>query len=364
MALQKRTNHNHENMVLYQNAPSGKDAKSRLDLFYYWLDTREARWHEVNLQDYAAYLVSDRRLIGGKPSPLSPASANAHLSTIRRQIKRIMGSPQTRRDLFSLASEKCIADGQEPTPANLAVYVDEIERGILYGIDPQNTTLKATKKQDKTDSEQTRLSFNQVNELLRAPSTAHANGLRDSAAIAMMVCTGLREQELCDLTVSDLRQTVDGVLSVLVREGKGKKQRAIPYGANEWVLHLIDTWLERVQADCGLTDDSFVFRAVKKGGKVSTEALTTRSIQRIVKRYPIMIDGKRRAVKPHDLRRTCARRWYDDGMDLLSIQANLGHANIETTKGYIGETDMSSRQPTRGYEFDLEKLTLQDKLID
>jgi integrase len=111
-----------------------------------------------------------------------------------------------------------------------------------------------------------------------------------------------------------------------------------------------------VQADCGLTDDSFVFRAVKKGGKVSTEALTTRSIQRIVKRYPIMIDGKRRAVKPHDLRRTCARRWYDDGMDLLSIQANLGHANIETTKGYIGETDMSSRQPTRGYEFDLDRL--------
>jgi integrase/recombinase XerD len=236
------------------------------------------------------------------------------------------------------------------------VYVDEIERSILYSIDPQNTTLIATKKQDRTDFEHTRLSYSQVNALLNAPTTSTANGLRDSAAIAMMICTGIREQELCDLQVRDLRQTVDGVLSVLVREGKGKKQRAIPYGANEWVLYLVDTWLERMHVDCVLSDDSFVFRAVRKGGKVSADKLTTRSVQRIVKRYKIMINGKRLAVKPHDLRRTCARRWYDDGMDLLSIQANLGHANIETTKGYIGETDMSSRQPTRGYEFDLEKL--------
>ncbi len=345
-------------MALYQNAPSGKDAKSRLDLFYYWLDTKGLRWFEVDLQDYAQYLVSDRRAGQfGKLSPLSPASANAHLSTIRRQIKRIMGSPQTRRDLFALASQKCVADNVEPSPANLAVYVGEIERGIHYRIDPQNTTLKAIKKQDRTDSEHTRLSYYQVNALLNAPSTLNPKGLRDIAVIATLVCTGLREQELCDLRVKDLRQTVDGVLGVLVREGKGKKQRFVPYGANEWILHIIDTWLEYVEGGHGLTDDSFVFRSVRKGGKPSKDQLTTRSVQRIMKDYPIMIDGKRRTVKPHDLRRTCARRWYDDGMDLLSIQANLGHANIETTKDYIGETDMNSRQPTRGYDFDLNRLT-------
>ena len=98
---------------------------------------------------------------------------------------------------------------------------------------------------------------------MNAPSTSTPKGLRDIAVIATLVCTGLREQELCDLRVKDLRQTVDGVLGVLVREGKGKKQRFVPYGANEWVLHVIDTWLEYVESEHGLTDDSFVFRSVR-----------------------------------------------------------------------------------------------------
>jgi integrase len=64
-------------------------------------------------------------------------------------------------------------------------------------------------------------------------------------------------------------------------------------------------------------------------------------------RYPVSIDGRYVYLNPHDLRRTYARRLYDAGMLLLTIQQNMGHADSKTTEGYIGRLDARQRQPTR-----------------
>jgi len=40
-------------------------------------------------------------------------------------------------------------------------------------------------------------------------------------------------------------------------------------------------------------------------------------------------------VTPHVLRHFCASRLYLGGMDLLAIQAALGHAWVATTMGYV-----------------------------
>ena len=59
---------------------------------------------------------------------------------------------------------------------------------------------------------------------------------------------------------------------------------------------------------------------------------------------------------PHDLRRTYARRLYDAGTALVAIQQNLGHADVKTTLGYMGELDAEQRTPPAIYSFDLENL--------
>ena len=41
----------------------------------------------------------------------------------------------------------------------------------------------------------------------------------------------------------------------------------------------------------------------------------------------------------HRFRKTCATRWQEHGIPLRTIQAWLGHKNLETTQKYLGVTD-------------------------
>jgi site-specific recombinase XerD len=52
-------------------------------------------------------------------------------------------------------------------------------------------------------------------------------GLRDTALIAIALCTGARRTELANLEVRDLRQRLGGELALHIREGKGRKERLV-----------------------------------------------------------------------------------------------------------------------------------------
>ena len=167
-----------------------------------------------------------------------------------------------------------------------------------------------------------------------------------------MTRSGIREQEVCNLEVQDLRQSADGVLCLHVRRGKGCKTRAIPYGSLDGCLAVVDKWLALVGIEQGP-----VFRGFYKGGRrLRPGAMNPRLIQRMLKAYPITHGGVMVKVCPHDLRRTYARIMYDLGMDTLAISQNLGHADIKTTQGYIGKLGMAKRQPKRAFTFDLSTL--------
>jgi integrase len=61
-------------------------------------------------------------------------------------------------------------------------------------------------------------------------------------------------------------------------------------------------------------------------------------------------------VKPHDLRRTYAKLFYEAGGDLVALQQNLGHASINTTIKYIGDRDIDKRRAPAILAFDLSQL--------
>jgi len=314
-----------------------KDHKHRLTRFAAWLDATGRNWTQPDLAAYRDYLLTERGT--------SLSSVAAHLSTVRGRYRSLLRDNAVRDYLYT----------QPPatiSPADRKAFVDEVIRRIENAVHPDQSAVKVITRQDQPDSDHIRLTSKQANTLLKAPGVDTLVGLRDTAVIAMMLCTGIREAELCALDASDLRHRLGGALALHIREGKGCKERLVPYGELEWALAIVTAYLRQ-----GGISDGAVFRSFYRGSAYpSPNRLSVRAVQNILHRYPITIEGERLSIKPHDLRRTYARRLYETGVDLVAIQQNLGHADTKTTLRYIGMLDADARKPPAVYSFDLATL--------
>lgn len=74
------------------------------------------------------------------------------------------------------------------------------------------------------------------------------------------------------------------------------------------------------------------------------------TVQRVLAEYPIEVEGRETFVRPHDLRRTYARRLYDANVKIEAIRNNLGHDSVATTWLYIGAGDVKDRTPPNVYQ--------------
>ena len=313
-----------------------KDVRSRLGIYCAWLDEKRFSWYQPELALYRDSLFEAK---------LAPTSIASHLSTVRGAYKRLLVNNKVRDALYTLTPP-------DASPADRKAFVDEIVLRIRNGIDPIFSKVNTTTFQDRDEREQIRLSGEEANHLLRQPGVDTLKGLRDTAIIALLLCTGIREHELSNLFVEDLRAKLGREPALRIRRGKGNKARLIPYGELDWCLTIIDTWLKRADIKIGP-----VFRGVYKGEKtVRDTAISTRAIEYILADYPIRIAEQVKSVRPHDCRRTYARRLFEDGMDVVAIQQNLGHSSMKTTLRYIGDLDADQRRATAVYDFDIRQL--------
>lgn len=322
------------------DAGMDKDQISRIRFFIEWLNARRTPWYRPDLTAYRDYLLHDRLRRDARsgemhPAPLSPVAANAHLATIRGRYRQLLHDNRVRDSLYEAIDREAL------TPADRKALVDELLLRLRNAIHPDQSQVERTRLLDRTDADHVRLTAAQVEALLSAPGLQTLTGLRDTAMIAMLVCTGIREAELVGLTVDDLRQTYGGELAVRVREGKDNQQRLIPYGPLDWCLLYVDKWLKAT----GISEGA-VFRGLYKGGqRIRPYAISMRAVNQIMHNYPVMIGGALRSVQPHDLRRTYARAAYLAGMDYERLRQNLGHASLQTTQQYVGPLDAADRRP-------------------
>ena len=343
------------NHAVLMPAEPNKDVRSRLGFYIEWLSGQRRSWYQPDLLAYRDYLLGERKRSHKngtrKVVTLSPSTVKSHLATIRGRYKSLTRDNAIRDQLYELANP-------DASEAEQQALVNEFVARIINDMHESTAPLQLISKQDSADSDHLRLKPWQVSSLIGAPGIKDLRGLRDTALVTLMVCTGIRAAEAADLRVDDLRQRLGGELSLRVREGKGAKQRLIPYGPLEWCLLYADGWLLAAGIKAGA-----VFRGILKDRKtVRQTGIAVTTVNMFLNAYPISIDGELRVVKPHDLRRTYARNAFEFGMDLERIRQNLGHNSIQTTQTYIGALDGRDRHPPNMFQPPHDMRVLQEML--
>ncbi|MEK7589806.1 MAG: site-specific tyrosine recombinase/integron integrase [Patescibacteria group bacterium] len=176
------------------------------------------------------------------------------------------------------------------------------------------------------------ISSDDLERLLSTPDDTDVKSLRDKAILELLFSTGLRVSELCSLN-NDLDISKD---EFSVR-GKGEKVRVVflSQSAKEALRNYLDKRKDM--------DEAMFVQFGKNASRAKSLRLTSRSIERIVKFYAVKA-GISKKVTPHIVRHSFATDLLQNGADLRSVQALLGHANIATTQIYTHVTDKHLRE--------------------
>ena len=142
--------------------------------------------------------------------------------------------------------------------------------------------------------------------------------LKHKAILMTVYSAGLRVSEVCNLKITDIDSKN---MQILIREGKGKKDRySLLSKAN---LKILREYWKRYHPT------EFLF-----SGRGRTDAITTRSVQRILEKSLKMTAITKNATV-HTLRHSFATHLLDAGTDICYIQRLLGHTRITTTTIYL-----------------------------
>jgi integrase/recombinase XerD len=158
--------------------------------------------------------------------------------------------------------------------------------------------------------------------------TAALRTHRDRAMVAAMVLGGLRRCEVLGLRLEDLRVAER---RVFIAEGKGGHQRLVPISARFFTA--VAAYFENERPAGTDTDKVFVvLKGPNRGKPLSAKGLDE-----------LLTGARHRAglahATCHELRHTCLTRLREAGMALEAVQAQAGHASIESTRIYLHLAD-------------------------
>ena len=167
------------------------------------------------------------------------------------------------------------------------------------------------------------LSEKEVEKVMAQVNVTKPLGIRDRAVMEVLYSTGIRRMEVVNLSVFDV-DVERGTL--LVRQGKGKKDRMLPIGerASFWLTH----YLNEVRPSMVLASDDGTMFLTRLGEKFN-EAWLSRTVAQYIDKAKLNKQGS-----CHLFRHTMATLMLENGADIRFIQAMLGHAELSTTEIY------------------------------
>jgi len=167
------------------------------------------------------------------------------------------------------------------------------------------------------------LTAGEVERIMMVPDLEDPIGLRDRVILEVLYATAIRRTELTNLGVFDVDY---GRAALIVRQGKGKKDRVVPIGerATRW----LEAYRDQVRPQLVAGRESGVLFLSRAGTPLAPKKLSDR-----VSGY-IERSGVGKPGSCHLFRHTAATLMLEGGADIRFIQALLGHESLETTQVY------------------------------
>ena len=167
------------------------------------------------------------------------------------------------------------------------------------------------------------LTAGEAEQVLAVPDTTTVSGVRDRVMLEVLYCTGIRRAELAHLNVRDIDRERS---TLMVRQGKGKKDRLVPIHAR--CITWLDTYLTDARPKLASEPDDGTLFLTVDGTPFSLDRLT-----QLVREH-VKTSGVAKEGSCHLFRHTLATVMLEGGADIRYVQAMLGHAELTTTQIY------------------------------
>lgn len=276
----------------------------------------------VKLPEHADYLHQFRDYLVAEA--VSPHTRNAYLSDLCN-ASDFIDLPLPEWSKQHIADYVLFLNQQQKSPRSIARALSALRQFFKqqreYGVRTDNPT------QDQKTPKQGRplpkdLSQQDVEDLINAPDTNTALGLRDRAMLEVLYACGLRVSELIGLPLESVNLRA-GFLRVT---GKGSKERLVPLG--ELAVEWIEKYLQQARPELTGSQHYDAMFLSSQGGMMSRQ-----NFWYSIKRYALQV-GIGSDISPHTLRHAFATHLLNHGADLRAVQMLLGHSDLSTTQIY------------------------------
>lgn len=159
-------------------------------------------------------------------------------------------------------------------------------------------------------------------------------GLRNKALLLLGFAGAFRRSELVELKLQDIEKTPDGI-RVTIRKSKTDQEGvgetiAIPNGTRFRIVDTLFEWIKRANIN-----DGYIFKSVRKNGKVQDKGLRPRDVARIIKRYAFNAGLTVSDFAGHSLRAGFLTSAAKAGASIHKMMETSRHKSIETLAGYV-----------------------------
>jgi len=266
-------------------------------------------------------------------SPISISAYSQHLQGLFDYLKdiKITDIKHVTRDIlkdFQLKITEHRHNSKGYTIATVSTKIRAVKRFFEY-LEETNYILINPAEYLKEPKKETRLprivlTEDEARKILDMPNLSTMTGIRDRTILEVFYSTGIRLEEIANLTIYDC-DLQGGLLRV--NKGKFAKDRVVPLGRH--AIKFLKEYIAHIRPHHTRNNKTTRILFVNQMGKPLSKLV----IQLMVRNYAKKA-GIKKKVTPHVFRHTFATQLVKNGADITAVQKMLGHSDLSVTHIY------------------------------